>query len=93
MNEIMDMLSFGGNTETSKQILAGEANNVNNITNNKSAQLLLQSMKRDTAPIVLDFTVTNMMNRYKKWKEKTVTSVASGFLPGTFPCPFSCVQI
>ena len=76
-NDIMDMLGFGGDIETSQQIQAGEAN-INDITDNEAAQLLLQSMNRDTAPIVLDFTATNMMNRYKKWKEKTVTSVASG---------------
>ena len=35
-------------------------------------------MKRDTNPIILEFTPNDMMNRYKKWNEKTVTSVQSG---------------
>lgn len=71
------MLGFGGNTETSRKFLAGEGN-ILNITNDKAAQLLLKSIKRDTDPIVLKFTATNMMNRYIKWKEKTVMSVISG---------------
>ena len=64
-NNIMDMLGFGGDTEILQQILAGEAN-INDITDNEAGQLLLQSTTRDTAPINLDFTDTNMMNRYKK---------------------------
>ena len=64
-NEIMDMLGFGGDTEISQQILVGEAN-INENTNNEAGQLLLQSMTCDTAPISLDFTTIDMMNRYKK---------------------------
>lgn len=86
-NEIIDMLGFGGNTETSQKFLAGEGN-IPNITNNKTSKLLLHSMKRDTDPIVLDFTATNMMNRYKIWKEKTVMSVASGRHLGHFHALF-----
>ena len=86
-NDIMDMLGFDGNTEISQQILAGEAN-INDITDNEAAQLLLQLMNSDTAPIVLDFTATNMMNRYKKWKEKTIASVASGRHLGHFHALF-----
>ena len=59
-NGIIDMLGFGGNTETSPNILAREGN-IPNITYDKAAQLLLQSMKHDTDPIVLDFTAINMM--------------------------------
>ena len=85
------MLGFGGDTEISQQILAGEAN-INNITNNKAGQLLLQSMTRDTAPINLDFTATNMINKYKKWKEKTVTPVASGQHLGHFYALFQVFE-
>ena len=88
-NEIIDMLGFGGNTETSQEIFAREGN-IPNITNDKAAQLLLQLLKRNTDPIVLDFTTTDMMNRYKKWKEKTVTSVVSGCHLGHFHALF-CV--
>ena len=61
-NDSMDMLDFDGDTDILKQILAGEAY-INDITDNKAGQLLLQSMTRDTAPINLDFTATDMMNR------------------------------
>ena len=83
----MDMFGFGGDTEISQQILA-EGANINDITNNEAGQLLLQSMTRDTAPINLDFNATDMMNRYKNWKEKTVTSVTSGRHLGHFHALF-----
>ena len=73
----MDMIGFGGDTEISQQILAGVAN-VKDITDDEAGQLLLQSMYRDSPPLDFDFTAVDMMNRYKKWKEKTTTSVASG---------------
>lgn len=61
-NEIIDMLGFVGNKETSWKILVGEGN-ISNITKNKAVQLLLQSMKCNTDPLVLNFTATEMMNR------------------------------
>ena len=81
------MIGFGGETEISQQILAG-ITNVNDITDNEAGQLLLQSMNRDTPPISLDFTAIDMMNRYKKWKEKTVASVISGQHLGHFHALF-----
>ena len=75
-NEVIDMLGFGGDTELAQKILEGTAD-IPNITDNKAAQLLLVSMKRDTDPIILNFTEKDMMDRYKNWKEKTVTSVHS----------------
>ena len=71
------MLGFGGDTEMAQRILDGTAD-IPKITDDKAAQLLLESMKRDTDPIILEFTPDDMMNRYKKWNEKTVTSVQSG---------------
>ena len=41
-------------------------------------------MKCNTDPIILEFTPEDMMNRYKKWKEKIVTSVHSGQHLGHF---------
>ena len=63
--KIMDMIGFGGDTEISQQILAGEAY-INNITDDEAGQLLLQSMNLDCPPISFDFTAIDMMNRYKK---------------------------
>ena len=71
------MLGFGGDTEMAQRILDGTAD-IPQITDDKAAQLLLESMKRNTDPIILEFTLNNMMNRYKKWNENTVTSVHSG---------------
>ena len=71
------MIGFGGDTEISQQILAGVAN-VEDITDDEAGQILLQSMYRDSPPLDFDFIAIDMMNRYKKWKEKTITSVPSG---------------
>ena len=77
------MLGFGGDTEMAQCILNGTAN-ISQITDNKAAQFLLESMKRNTDPIFFDFTPNDMMNCYKNWKEKTVTSVYSGRHLGHF---------
>ena len=90
-NKIMDMIGFGGDTEISQQILAWVAN-VNNITDDKVGQILLKLMNRDTTPISLDFTTVDMMNRYKKWKEQTVTSVVSGHHLAHFHALFSVFE-
>ena len=77
------MLGFGTDTKMAQQILNGIAD-IPQITDDKAAQLLLEMMKCDIDPIILDFTPDNMMNRYKKWKEKLVTSVYSGRHLGHF---------
>ena len=82
-NEVIDMLGFGGDTEMAQKILNGTAE-IPQITDDKAAQLLLESMKRDTDPIVLDFNQHDMMAHYKCWKETTVTSVQSGRHLGHF---------
>ena len=88
-NEIIDMLGFGRDTEMAQQILDGTAD-IPQITDNKAAQLLLESMKCDTDPIILNFTSDNMMNRYKKWKEKrscqfTPANIWDIFMHSTVP--------
>ena len=76
-NEVIDMLGFGHDTELAQNILEGTSD-IPNITNDKAAQLLLESMKRDTDPIILNFTAQDIMDQYKKQKEKTDTFVYSG---------------
>ena len=49
-------------------------------------------MNRDTPPINLDFTAIDMMNRYKKWKEKTTMSVSSGRHLGHFHALFRAFE-
>ena len=62
-NEIIDMLGFGRDIEMAQQILDVTAD-IPQITDDKAVQLLLESMKRDTDPIILQFTPNDMMNRY-----------------------------
>lgn len=61
-NEVIDMLSFGGDTKISQHILDGIADN-SQITDGKAAQILLESMKGDIYYIVLEFTPQDMMNQ------------------------------
>ena len=49
-------------------------------------------MNRDTPPIKLDFTAVDMMNQYKKWKEKTATSISSGRHLGHFHALFRAFE-
>lgn len=59
--EVTDILGFGGDTNIAKKIIDG-TEYIPQITDNKAAQLLLESIKQDTYPFVIDFNSQDMMD-------------------------------
>ena len=70
--EIIELFGLGGDTEFAQSILDGRSN-LSEVTDDETTQLLLPLMKKEKTEEI-DFTIEDMMNRYKKWKEKTMTS-------------------
>ena len=70
--EIIELFGPGGDTKFAQNILDGSAN-LSEVTDNETTQLLLQLMKKEKTEEI-NFTIEDMMDRYKKWKEKTTTS-------------------
>ena len=71
-NEIIDLIGPGADTEYAEKILDGTAD-LTEATDDETSQTLLSLMRRETT-IKIDLTKEDMMNRYRKWKEKTTTS-------------------
>ena len=70
---MIEKLGFGGTTELASEILDGTAD-VDLITKDEASKLFLLAMKRNTDTIDIDITQQDMMDKYKRWKEKTTTS-------------------
>ena len=87
-NEIIDLFGPGANTEYAEKILNGTAD-LTEVTDHVTLQLLLGLMRCETT-LEIDLTIDDMMNRYKKWDERTTTLPSGGHL-GHFKalyCPF-----
>ena len=72
-DDVIDKLGFGGNHPIAQQILDGTAD-INAITPYEASCLFLGALTRDTKAIHVDITEDDMMQRYKRWKERTSTS-------------------
>jgi hypothetical protein len=71
--EIISKIVFGADTNRSEQLLDG-GDDPTDITDDEWSRYLLTSMKRHSEEIEITITAEKMMNKYKRWKERTSTS-------------------
>ena len=71
--EVIRMIGFGADTKRAAQILDG-TNDPTDITDDEWSRFLLTSMKRSSNELKIEITAEKMMNKYKRWKERTSTS-------------------
>jgi hypothetical protein len=71
--EVIRTIGFGANTNRAEQILNGSGD-VTDITNDEWSRYLLKSMKRHSKEIKIEITTEKMMEKYRRWKERTSTS-------------------
>jgi hypothetical protein len=72
-SEVTRTIGFGANTNRAEQILNGSGD-VTDITNDEWSRYLLKSMKRHSKEIKIEITTEKMMEKYRRWKERTSTS-------------------
>jgi hypothetical protein len=70
---VIRTIGFGADTERSEQLLEGR-DDPTDITNDEWSRYLLTSMKRHSAELEIQVTTEKMMDKYKRWKERTSTS-------------------
>ncbi|OEU09351.1 hypothetical protein FRACYDRAFT_248200 [Fragilariopsis cylindrus CCMP1102] len=71
--EVIRMIGFGADTKLAEQILDGTCDPTD-ITDDEWSRFLLTSMKRHANELKIEITTEKMMNKYKRWKERTSTS-------------------
>jgi hypothetical protein len=84
--EVIRKIGFGADTDRADQILAG-IDDPTDITDNEWSRYLLTSMRRHSQELKIEITTEKMLNKYKRWKERTSTS-ASGRHLGHFHALF-----
>jgi hypothetical protein len=75
--EVIRKIGFGADTNRADQILEGTddpSDDSSDITDDGCSKYLLTSMKRHSKEIEIEITAEKMMNKYKRWKERTSTS-------------------
>jgi hypothetical protein len=65
-------IGFGADTNRAEQLLEGD--DPTNITDDEWSRYLLTSMRRHSKELEIETTTKKMMNKYKRWKERTSTS-------------------
>ena len=70
---MIDKIGFGATTKTADEILEGTAD-IDAITDDDTSKRLLRIFKTSKPELEIIVTKEKMMNRYKKWNERTVTS-------------------
>ena len=71
--EVIDRIGFGATTKTADDILEGTAD-IDAITDDDTSKRLLEIFKTSKPELEIMVTKEKMMNRYKKWNERTATS-------------------
>jgi hypothetical protein len=71
--KIIREIGFGADTNRAEQLLEGSGDPTD-ITDDEWSRYLLTSMKRHSQEIEIEITAEKMMNKYKRWKERTSTS-------------------
>ena len=71
--DVIRKIGFGADTDRAEQILAGK-DDPSDITDDEWSRYLLTSMKRHSKELKIEITAEKMMNKYKRWKERTSTS-------------------
>ena len=87
--DVSDKIGWGATTPTANEILVGTAN-IDEITNDPTSKRLLEQFHTSKPELEIEVTIDKMMNRYKKWNKRTVTSPSGRHL-GHFHalfCPF-----
>jgi hypothetical protein len=76
---VMETTGWGANTSRSEALLEGKTD-PSDITGNQWSQYLLASMKRHSKEITIRITASKIMGKYKRWKERTSTSLSGRHL-------------
>jgi hypothetical protein len=71
--EVIRKIGFGADTEQSERLLEGKGDPTD-ITDDEWSRYLLTSMKRHSKELKIEITATKMMDKYRRWKERTSTS-------------------
>jgi hypothetical protein len=71
--EVIGKIGFGANTNRAEQILDG-SDDVTDITDDEWSRYLLKSMRRHSKEIKIEITTEKMIDKYRRWKERTSTS-------------------
>ncbi|OEU11118.1 hypothetical protein FRACYDRAFT_246229 [Fragilariopsis cylindrus CCMP1102] len=71
--EVIGKIGFGANTIRAEQILEG-TDDPTDITDDEWSRFLLSSMKRNSKELKIEITAKKMMEKYRRWKERTSTS-------------------
>ena len=72
-DDVCDTIGWGATTPTTNKILAGTAN-INAITTDPASKRLLEQFHTSKPDLEIEVTIDKMINRYKKWNERTATS-------------------
>jgi hypothetical protein len=67
--KVIGEIGYGVDTKGAEQFLEG--NDPTDITDDKWARYLLTSMRRHSQEMKIEITAEKMMNKYKRWKERT----------------------
>ena len=71
--DVIRKIGFGADTDIAEQLLEGTGDPTD-ITDDEWSRYLLTSMKRHSKEIKIEITQEKMMNKYRRWKERTSTS-------------------
>ena len=71
--DVSDKIGFGATTQSANEILEGTAN-LDEITDDSTSKRLLETFKTSKPELEIEVTKEKMMDRYKKWNERTVAS-------------------
>jgi hypothetical protein len=70
---VIRQIGFGADTDRAEQLLDG-TDDPTDITDDEWSRYLLTSMKRHSEELEITITAEKMMNKYRRWKERTSTS-------------------
>jgi hypothetical protein len=71
--EVIRKIGFGADTDRAEQLLEG-IDDPTDITDDEWSRYLLTSMKRHSKELKIEITAAKMMDKYRRWKERTSTS-------------------
>jgi hypothetical protein len=71
--EVIRKIGFGADTDRAEKMLEG-TDDPTDITDDEWSRYLLTSMKRHSKELKITITAEKMMDKYKRWKERTSTS-------------------
>ena len=77
--DVIDKVEFGATTKTADDILEGTAD-IDAITNDSTSKCLFETFKTSKPELEIEINKDKMMDRYKTWNERTVTSTSGRHL-------------